>query len=86
MVCANPTLGLRHAPEAPAVLVSAIKFQTTPSTARRPCFVGARRAVLTMRMTKTNIKVHITSILKALPTETLGLRITCSTSGIEPFT
>ena len=65
IVCANPTEGLIQAPDAPAVYVRAIRFHTTPKTARRPYLVGDKRAVLTTKITITNMKVQTTSILKA---------------------
>lgn len=74
-----------QAPEDPAVFVSAIRLKVTPSTASSPCLVGERRASETINITKTNMKEQITSMLKALPIETLGLRITCSSFGIDPL-
>jgi len=74
-----------HAPDAPAVLVRAIRFQTTPSTASKPDLVGAKRASETINIMNTKIKVQMTSILNAFPTDTFGLSITCSTSGMDPL-
>ena len=85
MACAKPTAGFKQAPDAPAVWVRAIKFQTTPRTASRPYLVGDKRAVFTTRITITNMNVQITSMLKAYYTPTFGLRMTCSEVGIEPL-
>ena len=81
----RPTAGFKQAPEVPAVFVRAIRLKTTPITASKPYLVGTRRASFTIRITNTNKKVQTTSILKAFPGETFGLKITYSASGIDPL-